>query len=105
MLSSEPKDPNVLNFVRQVLYKGEGDQLIAMGIRHLSSIGDSWVSNQFKKFLSYPSLKVKVAVVESLHFSCPKNRDELLKIAENENIDLITEKVKKERKLIRVNCR
>lgn len=73
-ISLAPTDSLVLQKLYNVLKKNKNAQITALGIRHLSALGDNWIKNQLEFFSKSNDLQIKNAAVQSIRFACPKNR-------------------------------
>ncbi len=74
IVATAPKDPRVIAVLKYVLEHQSTSFIDAMGVRHLASIGDPWLKLNLSKFASRKDLGTRMAVIQSIHLACPKER-------------------------------
>lgn len=77
-LSTAPRDPRVLDMLRDILKREHSHPIWPLAIRHLASTQDAWLKKSIDTFAKSPDAQVRLAVVQTLHMICPVNRWALL---------------------------
>lgn len=80
LLNIMPDDPKVKEMIYTVLRSQDFTPNVqSTAIRHLAATNDSWLRENYRKYLNHPNAMVRQGIVQSLHFFCPEDRWSLLK--------------------------
>lgn len=79
LLSLAPTDERVISLMRSILGVKKPKAMVPTAIRHLASLQDPWVRGVVERYSKDADLETRLAVVQSLHLSCPPERVEILK--------------------------
>jgi len=79
--SVAPRHPEVMSFSRAVLRDGGSVKAQVSSLWHLAQIRDSWVKANVKEFMNHSSRELRLAAMETIRYTCPENRWEVLEKA------------------------
>ena len=78
LMGMRSRDQRLLELLRKVVQKEKTLDFVMVAIRHLATVGDSWLKEQFTKLLDSSEPKVRITLIQVMHFACPAQRWTLL---------------------------
>lgn len=78
LIELAPMWPNTVMVMRTKVEEQKDPGVTAAGLRYLAGRRDPWLKDRWQKFATSPNSTIRKALIQSLHRSCPPERENLL---------------------------